>query len=109
MTSFHHQDRKREKFDFVFIDADKENNWEYFNLVVPMVRERTCVYVENVVRKGNLASDKAAKEAAAAGDFRIERCRRLVENVGKAVREEALVLQTVSVKNYDGFLLAVEK
>ena len=100
---------KREKFDFVFIDADKENNWAYFNLVVPMVRERTCIYVDNVVRKGTLASEEAAKEAAAEGDHRIEGCRTLVENVGKDDRVEALVLQTVSEKNYDGFLLAVVK
>ena len=100
---------KREKFDFVFIDADKENNWEYFQLVVPMVRQRTCIYVDNVVRKGKLASAEAAAEAAAKGDFRIEGCRRLVENVGKDDRVEALVLQTLSEKNYDGFLMAVVK
>jgi predicted O-methyltransferase YrrM len=95
---------KREKFDFVFIDADKENNWNYFDLVVSMVRERTCIYVDNVVRKGKLA-----EEAAAKGDPRIDGCRKLVENVGKDDRVEALVLQTVSEKNYDGFLMAVVK
>ena len=100
---------KRKKFDFVFIDADKENNWEYFDLVVPMVRERTCIYVDNVVRKGKLASAEAAEEAAAKGDLRIRGCRKLVENVGKDDRVEALVLQTVSEKNYDGFLMAVVK
>jgi predicted O-methyltransferase YrrM len=100
---------KRQKFDFVFIDADKENNWEYFQSVIPMVRAKTCIYVDNVVRKGNLASAEAAKEAAAKGDLRIEGCRKLVENVGRDDRVEALVLQTVSEKNYDGFLMAVVK
>jgi predicted O-methyltransferase YrrM len=99
----------RQKFDFVFIDADKENNWEYFQLALPIVRERTCIYVDNVVRKGNLASAEAATEAAAKGDLRIEGCRKLVENVGKDDRVEALVMQTVSEKNYDGFLMAVVK
>ena len=103
------EDMKREKFDFVFIDADKENNWEYFDMVVPMSRKGTCIYVDNVVRKGTLADEAESKKAAAAGDHRIEACRRLVENVGKDERVEALVMQTVSEKNYDGFLLAVVK
>jgi predicted O-methyltransferase YrrM len=100
---------KREKFDFVFIDADKENNWRYFQLAMSMVRARTCIYVDNVVRKGKLASAEEAEEAAAKGDLRIDGCRKLVENVGKDDRVEALVLQTVSEKNYDGFLMAVVK
>ena len=103
------EEGKRDKFDFVFIDADKENNWAYFSAVVPMVKARTCIYVDNVVRKGTLASAEAAKEAADKGDFRIDGCRRLVENVGKDDRVEASVLQTVSEKNYDGFLMAVVK
>ena len=69
-----------------------------------MVRERTCIYVDNVVRQGKLASAEAAK-----GDRRIDGCRKLVENAGKDDRVEALVLQTVSEKNYDGFLMAVVK
>ena len=103
------EEGKREKFDFVFIDADKENNWAYFSSVLPMVKTRTCIYVDNVVRKGGLASAEAAKEAAAKGDFRIDGCRKLVENVGRDNRVEASVLQTLSEKNYDGFLMAVVK
>jgi predicted O-methyltransferase YrrM len=100
---------ERQMFDFVFIDADKENNWNYFQAVLPMVRQGTCIYVDNVVRKGQLASAEASSEAAAKGDLRIDGCRRLVENVGKDDRVEAVVLQTVSEKNYDGFLMAVVK
>lgn len=100
---------KRGKFDFVFIGADKENNWNYFQLALPIVKERTCIYVDNVVRKGKLASAEACREAAAKGDLRLEGCRELVQNVGKDDRVEALVLQTVSEKNYDGFLMAVVK
>jgi predicted O-methyltransferase YrrM len=103
------EEGRRQKFDFVFIDADKENNWNYFQLALPIVKERTCIYVDNVVRKGKLASAEASEEAAAQGDLRIAGCRTLVENVGKDERVEAVVLQTVSEKNYDGFLMAVVK
>jgi predicted O-methyltransferase YrrM len=99
----------RQKFDFVFIDADKENNWPYFQLAVLVLKERTCIYVDNVVRKGQLASAEASEQAAAKGDLRIAGCRTLVENVAKDARVEAVVLQTVSEKNYDGFLMAVVK
>lgn len=103
------EEGRRQKFDFVFIDADKENNWNYFQLALPIVKERTCIYVDNVVRKGKLASAEASEQAAAQGDLRIAGCRTLVENVGKDERVEAVVLQTVSEKNYDGFLMAVVK
>ena len=96
---------KREKFDFVFIDADKENNLNYFNLAMEMVRPKTCLYVDNVVRKGLLADPEAVKKK----ESRIMGARNLVEGVGKDDRVEAVVIQTVNDKNYDGFLMAVAK
>jgi len=95
---------KRQPFDFVFIDADKENNLAYFELILPAVRSRTPIFVDNVVRRGKLASEELAKD-----DSRVAGARRLVEAVGRNERVEAVVIQTVSEKNYDGFLLAVVK
>lgn len=95
---------KREPFDFVFIDADKENNLAYFELALRMTRARTCIYVDNVVRRGRLVDESAIKE-----DPRIAGTRRLIEAVGKNDKVEAVVIQTVSSKNYDGFLMAVVK
>jgi predicted O-methyltransferase YrrM len=83
---------KRQKFDFVFVDADKENNWNYFRLALPMVKQGTCIYVDNVVRKGQLASAEASEQAAANGDLRIAGCRTLVKNVGRDERVEVAVL-----------------
>jgi len=95
---------KRELFDFVFIDADKQNNLAYFNLALQMAKPRTCIYVDNVVRRGRLADEAAAKE-----DSAIAGTRALVESVGRNDKVEAVVIQTVSEKNYDGFLMAVVK
>lgn len=95
---------KRPLFDFVFIDADKENNLGYLNLALEMVKPRTCIYVDNVVRKGELANAEAATS-----DPRIAGSRKVIEAVGRDDRLEAVVLQTVSEKNYDGFLFAVVK
>jgi predicted O-methyltransferase YrrM len=93
---------KRGKFQFIFIDADKENNWAYVDLAIGMAEQGACIIVDNVVRKGQLAQD-------AGGDSRVEGAKRVVENIGKDERLDGVVMQTVGEKNYDGFLIAVVK
>lgn len=94
----------RKPFDFVFIDADKPNNLTYFNLAVEMARPGTGIYVDNVVRKGMLGDPEAAKR-----DIRVSSTREMIEAIGKNARVEAVVMQTLSEKNYDGFLIAAVK
>ena len=92
---------RREGFDMVFIDADKPNNWGYFDLAVQMSRPGACVIVDNVVRRGFLTDAERAKT-----DVMVEGSRRVVENAGKDPRVDAVVIQLVGEKNYDGFLVA---
>lgn len=93
----------RSRFDFVFIDADKQNNLLYLREAVAMCRPRAGVVVDNVVRRGALASEEAARN-----DSRVEGARQVVEAAGI---EETLMgcslLQTVGAKGYDGFLIGV--
>lgn len=86
------------KFQLVFIDADKENNWNYVDIALEVCEPGACIIVDNVVRKGQLATDT--------DDPRIAGARHVVENVGKDDRLDAVVVQTVGDKNYDGFLIA---
>ncbi|KAL6244550.1 hypothetical protein RBB50_008792 [Rhinocladiella similis] len=95
---------RREPFDFVFIDADKQNNLAYYEAALQMIRPRTCVYVDNVVRSGRIVEEQAIKE-----DSRVLGARQVIEAVGKDDRVDAVVLQTVGSKNYDGYLLAIFK
>jgi predicted O-methyltransferase YrrM len=92
---------KRGKFQLVFIDADKENNWNYVDIALGMCEPGACIIVDNVVRKGQLTNDVA--------DPRVVGARKVVENIGKDDRLDGIVVQTVGDKNYDGFLLAVVK
>jgi predicted O-methyltransferase YrrM len=92
----------REKFDFVFIDADKQNSLPYVRLALEMTKQRTCIYVDNVVNQGKVA-DQSKQDTYNAGN------RALIEGIGEDDRVEAVVLQTVSEKDYDGFLMAVVK
>jgi len=39
----------QQQFDFVFLDADKENNIEYFNLVLPLVRVGGIIATDNIL------------------------------------------------------------
>lgn len=93
---------ERERFDLVFIDADKENNWAYVDRAAKLCRAGALIVVDNVVRKGLLAD-------LTAQDSRILGARKVVENVGRDERFEGTVLQTVGDKGYDGFLFVYVK
>ena len=87
-------------FDFVFIDADKQNNPAYVRAALAMSRPGTTIVVDNVIREGGVLD-------AASGDERIQGTRRLFEEVGRELRLTATAVQTVGIKKWDGFLIAV--
>lgn len=87
----------RERFGFAFVDADKLNNYTYFDWAVRMSAPGACVVVDNVVSKGRLAME----EEAGANEM-VRGGRDCVERVGRDGRVEAVVLQTVGEKDYDG-------
>ena len=54
------------KFDLVFIDADKENYINYFNMIVPMMNKGGIILSDNVLWSGKIldevkANDKSTK------------------------------------------------
>lgn len=54
------------KFDLVFIDADKENYINYFNMIVPMMNKGGIILSDNVLWSGKVlepvkANDKSTK------------------------------------------------
>lgn len=87
-------------FDLVFIDADKQNNAEYLEWAVKLGRPGTVIVVDNVVREGKVIDAKSRK-----GDVR--GTRRMAERMARHPRLSATALQTVGVKGYDGFAMAV--
>ncbi|KAK3954750.1 hypothetical protein QBC32DRAFT_322316 [Pseudoneurospora amorphoporcata] len=54
------EEEKRPKFGFFFIDADKPNNLNYFNLAVEMALPKAMICVDNVVRSGRLIDESYA-------------------------------------------------
>ncbi|KAJ5953290.1 hypothetical protein N7454_000186 [Penicillium verhagenii] len=90
----------RPRFGFVFIDADKTSNWAYFSAAREMVLPGAVICVDNVVRDGELV-DAGSRDAGVRGS------REVVERVGELEGVDAVVLQLVGEKGYDGWLWAV--
>jgi len=87
-------------FDLTFIDADKQNNAEYFRWALKLSRPGSLIIVDNVVRDGAVI-DAASRDAAVQG------VRRLYELIAAEPRVAATAVQTVGVKGYDGFAIAL--
>jgi predicted O-methyltransferase YrrM len=91
---------RAEPFDLVFIDADKEHNADYFAASVQLTRPGGVIIVDNVVR-GGAVLDPGSDNSAVQGT------RRLVETISAEPSVSATVIQTVGVKGYDGFAMAI--
>lgn len=87
-------------FDFVFIDADKENIPAYFDWAVKLSRPRALIVTDNVVRDGAVADPDTS-------DPRVLGVRAFHEMLRGRRDVESTTIQTVGVKGYDGFNLAV--
>ncbi|MBN1440242.1 MAG: O-methyltransferase [Anaerolineales bacterium] len=87
-------------FDLIFLDADKEHNPEYFAWSLRLSRRGSLIVADNVVRGGAVADPRCA-------DPSVVGMRRFLELVGAEPRVDATAIQTVGVKGYDGFLIAL--
>jgi predicted O-methyltransferase YrrM len=89
---------KRGPFDFIFVDADKENNPGYFEWTLKLSRPGTVILVDNVVRDGAVADLTNT-------DPHIVGIRRMHELIAAESRVTATAVQTVGAKGYDGYTL----
>lgn len=96
------ENEKYEPFDFIFIDADKQNNPAYFEWALKLSRPGTVIIGDNVVREGEVIDNTS-------NDPRVQGIRRFYELIATEPRVSATALQTVGSKGYDGFIMAVVK
>jgi predicted O-methyltransferase YrrM len=87
-------------FDLIFLDADKPSNADYLAWALKLSRPGTLIVTDNVVRDGKVVQAKSAEAD-------VQGVRRFTELMAAEPRLSATVLQTVGVKGYDGFALAV--
>jgi predicted O-methyltransferase YrrM len=91
---------KPDPFDFIFIDADKENIPEYFTWSLKLARPGSMIIVDNVIRDGEVVNARSK-------DPSVRGVRRFNEMLKNEKRVSATSIQTVGVKGYDGFTLAL--
>ena len=87
-------------FDLIFIDADKVSTADYFAWALRLSRRGSLIIVDNAIRKGAVVD-------AASEDPNVQGVRRFNEVLAAEARVSATVIQTVGVKGYDGFALAL--
>ena len=86
----------KEKFDLVFIDADKENYSRYYDLVIDNVNLNGLILADNVLRSGKVLDGKPDKDTKAIIDFNAKvHTDRRVENVLLPVRDGIMMLRKI--------------
>jgi caffeoyl-CoA O-methyltransferase len=85
-----------ERFDLVFIDADKENYPRYYDLVINRVNLNGFILADNVLRSGKVLDEKPDKDTRAILEFnkKVHQDDR-VENLLLPVRDGIMVLRKV--------------
>ena len=83
-------------FDIVFIDADKKNNYNYFQLIIEKVRSGGLIIIDNVLWKGKVYG--VEKDADTQG------IRKLNDQIAVDTRVEKIILPV-----RDGILLIRKK
>lgn len=91
-----------QKFDLIFIDADKENNVAYVEWAIKLGRPGSVIVVDNIARMGRVL-------APAADDHQARAVRDMLEMMGQNPRLDTAAIQTVGIKEWDGFAVAVVK
>ena len=86
----------KEIFDLVFIDADKKNNFAYFNAVFDKVRPGGLIIIDNVLWKGKVYGEE--------NDADTQGIRKLNDQISVDPRVEKLILPV-----RDGILLIRKK
>lgn len=87
-------------FDFIFIDADKDNSDVYFDWALKLSRIGTLIITDNVVRNGEITNPNTE-------DGRVRGIQRLFDRMANEPRILSTAVQTVGSKGYDGLAVAL--
>ncbi|NOL49245.1 O-methyltransferase [Pelistega europaea] len=89
-------------FDFIFIDADKQNNPVYLDYCMELSRSGTVIVADNMVRDGKVVTetDRAPN---------IRGIRQYFQKLHDDPRLDSTVIQTVGHKGWDGFAITMVK
>lgn len=89
-----------ERFDFFFIDADKENNPAYVEWAVTLAEPGAVIVIDNIARMGRVLDP-------APDDHQARAVRDMFVMMGEHPRLDTAAIQTVGTKGWDGFAVAL--
>ncbi len=89
-----------DRFDFFFIDADKENNSAYVDWAVRLAMPGAVIVVDNIARMGRVLDPAPEDQQALA-------VRDMFVMMGEHPRLDTAAIQTVGTKGWDGFAVAL--
>jgi predicted O-methyltransferase YrrM len=87
-----------DRFDLVFIDADKPSTPEYFQWAVKLARSGALIVIDNVVREGRVLD-------ASSDSPHIKGLRRFYDLAAEDPRVIGTAIQTVGAKGHDGLAI----
>lgn len=90
------------RFDFIFIDANKDGYPEYLEEALKVSTTGTVIVADNVVRRGKVIDSESE-------DKNVPYIRDFINILAENDEIETTAIQTVGSKGYDGFLMGVVK
>jgi predicted O-methyltransferase YrrM len=91
-----------DRFDFFFIDADKENNPAYVEWAVRLADPGALIVIDNIARQGRVLDPAPDDQQARA-------VKDMFVMMGEHPRLDTAAIQTVGTKGWDGFAVALVK
>jgi predicted O-methyltransferase YrrM len=89
-----------DRFDFFFIDADKENNPAYVEWAIRLATPGALIVVDNIARNGRVLDP-------APDDHQARAVHDMFVMMGEHPRLDTAAIQTVGTKGWDGFAVAL--
>jgi predicted O-methyltransferase YrrM len=89
-----------DRFDFFFIDADKENNPAYVEWAIRLAIPGALIVVDNIARNGRVLDP-------APDDHQARAVHDMFVMMGEHPRLDTAAIQTVGTKGWDGFAVAL--
>ena len=89
-----------DRFDFFFIDADKENNPAYVEWAIELATPGAMIVIDNIARMGRVLDP-------APDDHQARAVHDMFVMMGEHPRLDTAAIQTVGTKGWDGFAVAL--
>ncbi|KAK0469048.1 O-methyltransferase family 3 protein [Desarmillaria tabescens] len=98
-----------QKFDLIFIDADKPPMAEYFAEAKRLVKQGGVIILDNVVLNGDVARECLPDTLSDYDKEKVMGIKRLLASIQGDNEVEATTISTADEKGYDGFMYVIRK